>query len=82
MDDRSRELAARFELPMLAFALLVIPTIAIEQSDVGEPWDTIAVVLNWTIWLAFLAEMVTMLAVVPTEDDGCTSTRWKSPSSS
>jgi voltage-gated potassium channel len=50
---------------MLAFALLVIPAIAIEQSDVGEPWDTIAVVLNWTVWLAFLAELVTMLVVVP-----------------
>jgi voltage-gated potassium channel len=65
VDERSSRIAARLELPMLAFALLVIPTIAIEQSDVGEPWDTIAVVLNWTIWLAFLAEMVTMLTIVP-----------------
>jgi voltage-gated potassium channel len=65
MDERSRRIAARFELPMLAAALLVIPTIAIEQSDAGEPWDPIAVVLNWTIWLAFLAELITMLAIVP-----------------
>jgi voltage-gated potassium channel len=46
-------------------ALLVIPTIAIEQSDIGQPWDTIATILNWTIWLAFAAEIVIMLRVVP-----------------
>lgn len=27
---------------MLAAALLTIPAIGIEQSDVGEPWDTLA----------------------------------------
>jgi voltage-gated potassium channel len=50
---------------MIAVAILVIPTIALEQSNVGEPWNTTAVVLNWTIWTAFAAELVTMLAVVP-----------------
>lgn len=50
---------------MLVAALLVIPTIAIEQSDAGQPWDSIAAVLNWAIWLAFLGEAVAMLAVVP-----------------
>lgn len=50
---------------MLVAALLVIPAIVIEQSNVGEPWDTIAVVLNWATWLAFVAEVVIMLAVVP-----------------
>lgn len=47
------------------FALLTIPAIAIEQSGVGEPWDTLAIVLNWAIWLAFVAEIVVMLRVVP-----------------
>ena len=50
---------------MLVAALLVIPALAIEQSDLGEPWDTAAVVLNWATWLAFLVELVVMLAVVP-----------------
>ena len=50
---------------MLAAALLVIPVIAIEQSDVGEPWRTLAAVTNWLIWLVFAAEVVTMLALVP-----------------
>ena len=50
---------------MLVAALLVIPAIVIEQSDVGQPLDTVAVVLNWATWLAFLVELVVMLAVVP-----------------
>lgn len=51
-------------MPLLVAALLTIPAIAIEQSDVGQPWDTIASVLNWVIWTAFLAEAILMLRVV------------------
>jgi voltage-gated potassium channel len=65
VDERAERIKARFEWPMIAAALLVIPTIALEQSNVGEPWDTTATVLNWTIWTAFAAELVAMLAVVP-----------------
>ncbi len=50
---------------MLIAALLVIPVIAVKQSDVGEPWRTVAGVLNWAIWIAFAVELVVMLAVVP-----------------
>jgi voltage-gated potassium channel len=50
---------------VLAAALLVIPIIAVEETTPGEPWDTLASVSNWAVWLLFLAEVVTMLAVVP-----------------
>ncbi len=50
---------------MLVAALLVIPAIAIEQSQLGDPYETIAEILNWGIWLAFAAELAVMLAVVP-----------------
>ena len=50
---------------MLAAAILVIPLIIIEESSLAEPWDTIAVVMNWTIWTAFLVELAVMLSVVP-----------------
>ena len=50
---------------MLLAALLVIPVIAVEQSRLGDPWRTIAVVGNWVIWLVFLAELVVMLVIVP-----------------
>ncbi len=65
VDERARRVERRLERPLLVAALLTVPAIAIEQSDVGEPWDTIALVLNWTIWLAFVAEVVVMLRVVP-----------------
>jgi len=65
MDERSERIARRFEVPMIVAALLVIPVLVIEESPVGEPLDTIADVLNWGIWLAFVAEGVTMLAIVP-----------------
>ena len=52
---------------MLVAALLVIPVIAIEHSSAGEPWQGIAAVLNWAIWLAFAVEAVVMLTVVPSK---------------
>lgn len=64
MDERSRRAARIFEIPVIFAALLTIPVIAIEQSSLDQPWDTIAAVLNWTIWLVFLAELVVMLALV------------------
>jgi len=65
MDERSLRIARRFELPMLVAALLVIPVIAVEQSNAGAPWGSIAGGLNWAIWVAFAVELVVMLAVVP-----------------
>jgi voltage-gated potassium channel len=65
VDERSRRIAERFELPILVAALLVIPVIAIEQSNAGDPWRTIAAVANWAIWIAFAIELAVMLAVVP-----------------
>jgi voltage-gated potassium channel len=53
----------RLELPLLVAALLTIPALAVEQAGAREPWHTIAVVLNWSIWAAFLAEVVLMLRV-------------------
>jgi len=54
MDDRALRWQERFEWPMVIAALLVIPVLVIGESDFGEPWDTVATVLNWATWLAFL----------------------------
>jgi voltage-gated potassium channel len=56
---------ARLEWPVIIAALLVIPLILIEESSLGQPWDSIAVALNWGTWLVFLGEAVAMLVVVP-----------------
>jgi voltage-gated potassium channel len=65
MDERSERVARRFDLPMLVAALLVVPVVAVEQSNLGDPWSLLAAVLNWAIWVAFAVEIGVMLAVVP-----------------
>jgi len=74
MDERSRRIAARFEVPMLVASLLVIPLLIIQESASSEPWTTIGDVLNWGTWLAFLSELVVMLIVAA----GCAPTRSRS----
>jgi hypothetical protein len=75
MDERAERIARRFEVSMLVAAGLVIPLLILEQSSLGEPWSTVAVVLNWGTWAAFAVELVVMLAVVATDATGCASTR-------
>jgi voltage-gated potassium channel len=65
MNERAERIERRFEVPIVIAALLVIPILFVEQSNPGEPWDTIAAIGNWLVWLLFLAEVVVMLAVVP-----------------
>lgn len=65
MDARSQRIAKRFEPWLIVATLLVVPVLILQGSDVDEPWSTVAVIGDWVIWLAFLAEMVVMLAVVP-----------------
>ena len=65
MDERSRRVASRLEIPMLVAALLVIPTLAIEFSSLGPAWKDAAAVLDWLIWGAFAAEAAVMLWIVP-----------------
>lgn len=69
MTDRSREraeeLERRLEYPLLAAALLALPTIVLEGSTVGEPLSSIATALNWVIWLAFLVAAAGVIYVSP-----------------
>ena len=65
VEERWQEIERRLEPPLLIFALLTIPAIGLEYGDPGEPWRSIGEALNWAIWLAFLAEVVIMLRVVP-----------------
>ncbi len=65
MDERSRRVERAFQWPILLAALLVVPVVVIQESDVEGPLHSIAAVLNWAIWVAFAVELVTMLAIVP-----------------
>jgi hypothetical protein len=78
MDGRSERVAKRFERSLIVAAVLTIPVTILQLLPPPDPWRTMADVLNWLIWFAFLAEVVVMLAVVPSKpawlrrlDDGC-----------
>ena len=64
MDARADRIADRFERPLVVAAVLTIPVTILQLLPPADPWRTIADVLNWVIWLAFLAEVLVMLAVV------------------
>ena len=64
VNERAQRMEKRLQWPMLVAALLVVPAIAIEQSEVSGALNTVAVVINWVTWLAFLTEAVLMLSVV------------------
>lgn len=64
VNERARRMEKRLEWPMLVAALLVVPAIAIEQSEATGALNTVAVVINWATWLAFVAEALLMLSVV------------------
>lgn len=65
MDERSKRIQARFEWPVVIAALLTIPILFIQESDLGQPWEGIGIALNWATWSVFAAEVVVMLWVVP-----------------
>jgi voltage-gated potassium channel len=65
VDARADRMAGRFERPLLVAAVLTIPVTILQLLPPADPWRPIADVLNWVIWLAFLAEVLVMLAVVP-----------------
>lgn len=50
---------------MLVVAALALPTMIVQESSLGSPWQAAAAVLDWLIWSAFAFELVVMLAVVP-----------------
>ncbi len=65
MDARSTRVAEALNTPMLIAAALTLPMVAISESHPGGDLETVAHVLNWVTWVAFLIELVVMLAVVP-----------------
>ena len=57
--------AKELEIPLLAAAVLTIPATLIQESHLRHPWPRVATGLNWIIWLAFLVDVVVVLAVAP-----------------
>ena len=52
-------------VPLIVAALLAIPTIILQESDLGKSWEILAAVLDWCIWAMFAANLAIMLSIVP-----------------
>jgi len=58
LSERGIALRRAFEVPVLVAALAVVPVVLIEEQATHSALHTVAVVVNWLIWGAFLAEHV------------------------
>jgi voltage-gated potassium channel len=67
VDARSEAIQAKFEWPVVIAALMTIPLVLIQESNLAQPWPTIGMVLNWATWLVFATEVVVMLCIVPSK---------------
>jgi voltage-gated potassium channel len=63
--SRSERVARWFRIPLIAAALLAIPVIVVQESNLDSFWESLAAVLDWGIWGVFAANLVVMLAITP-----------------
>ncbi|HEY6714253.1 MAG TPA: potassium channel family protein [Rubrobacter sp.] len=63
--SRAERVAKWLQVPLIAAALLAIPTIIVQESDLGGFWEIIAAVVDWCIWAMFAANLAIMLSIVP-----------------
>ena len=64
-DARLTEMARRFEKPVHVATVLVIPALIVEATAEADELRAAATMLNWLIWLVFVAELASMIAVAP-----------------
>jgi len=64
-EEISARVARRIEPILVVATLLVVPVLILEIAEVPAPWSTAALIGDWLIWLAFLGEVILMLAIVP-----------------
>jgi hypothetical protein len=63
-DTRGARWEQRLRKPVLAAALLALPTVFLYFSKLEGTLAIVAVSLAWTIWIVFVVEAVIMLSVV------------------
>jgi voltage-gated potassium channel len=63
--SRAERVAQWLRGPLIVAALLAIPTIVVQETDIGGFWEILAGVLDWCIWAMFAANLAIMLSIVP-----------------
>ncbi len=64
MTPRSERVSRWFQAPLLVVAVLAIPTIVVQELDLGRPWEGLAAALDWLIWGVFALNLAVMLVLV------------------
>ena len=64
-DPRAERVDRWLRTPLIVAALLAIPTIVVQESDLGRAWQILGTAMDWSIWGVFAANLIIMLAVVP-----------------
>jgi voltage-gated potassium channel len=64
-DSRAERTARWMRTPLIVAALLAIPTIIVQEADLGRAWEILGAGMDWCIWAVFAANLIIMLAVVP-----------------
>jgi len=62
---RAERVGRWLRVPLIIAALLAIPSIIVQESDLGRSWEIFATVLDWCIWAVFAANVAIMLSIVP-----------------
>jgi voltage-gated potassium channel len=62
---RAERVARWLRVPLIVAALLAIPTIIVQEFELGGIWEILATVLDWCIWAMFAANLLIMLSIVP-----------------
>lgn len=63
LNDRAARARRRFEVPVMAAALAVIPTLVVEATATRTWLVQAAALANWLIWGSFVAEFVVVTAL-------------------
>jgi hypothetical protein len=63
--SRAERTARWMRTPLIVAALLAIPTIIVQEPDLGRAWEVLGAAMDWLIWAVFAANLLIMLAVVP-----------------
>jgi len=65
MSGEQARQAARLEVPVLVAVLLTVPVLVLQSVDLPDTAQLVVRVLNWTIWLVFVAEALIMIRIAP-----------------
>lgn len=70
----SERVTGWLRVPLIVAALLAIPVIVVQESDLGGFWEALAAVLDWAIWGCSLPMWSSCLPLSRIGGAGCSRT--------